>query len=304
VSTAQASRVTLGGRALALSNLGKVLYPEAGFTKGQVIDYYLRVSPVMLPHLKRRPVSLKRYPNGVDGKFFFQKNAPTGAPAWVKTFPVYSQAKGEDTNFVVVNNQATLIWLANLAALELHTYLSRTPNFLAATMMVFDMDPGPPAGLAEAMTIALIFRDFLGELGLTSFPKTSGGKGVHVYVPLNTAVGFDRTKRFAHQAALVMEKKYPGRVVSLMRKELRAGKVFVDWSQNDEHKTTACAYTLRARARPTVSTPVTWEEIESALRRKRPESVVFEAPQVLERVAELGDLFAPVLTMKQKLPKV
>ncbi|MBC7835531.1 MAG: ATP-dependent DNA ligase [Phycisphaerales bacterium] len=295
---------TVGGKRLKLTNLDKLLYPDAGFTKSGVIDYYTRIAPAMLKHLASRPVSLKRYPNGVNEKFFFQKNAPDHRPPWVKTVAVHSEVRGEDIDYIIVSTRATLVWLANLAALEIHTYLGKSPNLMRPTVMVFDMDPGAPAGLLEAMQIAVMFRDFLSHAGLDSYAKTSGGKGVHVYVPLNSAVTYDQTKRFAREVALVLEQKYRGRITSNMRKDLRTGKVFIDWSQNDDHKTTACAYTLRAHARPTVSTPVTWDEIEEAIKRRKPESLVFEAPAVLERVDRLGDLFEPVLTQRQRLPSV
>ena len=293
------------GRTTAnLSNLNKVLYPAAGFTKGDMISYYLRVADAILPHLKQRKLTRKRYPDGVDKLFFFEKNCPSYHPEWVATSRVEGGKRGDGVNYCVADNKASLAWLANLAAIEFHTLLSKGDDVTRPTYMVFDLDPGPPAGMLDCIRIGFRLRDMLAGFGLQSFAKTSGGKGLHLYVPLNTPVTFDQTKSFANAVARVLEKDDPDSVISAMKKDLRAGKVFVDWSQNDEHKTTCCVYSLRARERPTVSTPVTWDELKSAARRKKPELLVFEAPDVLKRVAKLGDLFAPVLKVKQRLPSL
>jgi bifunctional non-homologous end joining protein LigD len=287
---------------LNLSNLEKVLYPETGFTKGDVVHYYLKIAPIVLPHLRDRAITLKRYPNGVDSTFFYEKRCPVHRPEWVTTAEIQSGRSGNRINYCVIDDAESLVWIANLASLELHTLLSKVDDPTRPTMMVFDLDPGPPAGMIEAMQIAVRLRDLLKRLGLQSFPKTSGGKGIHLAVPLNTPVSFDDTKSFSRAIAMLLEQQDPKHVVSNMRKDLRTGKVFVDWSQNDEHKTTACAYSLRARAHPTVSTPITWKELESALKRKAANLVTFEVPDVLKRVASKGDLFAPVLKLRQRLP--
>jgi bifunctional non-homologous end joining protein LigD len=286
--------VEVEGRRLSLSNLDKVLYPAVGFTKGQVIEYYTRVAPAVLPHLHGRPLTLKRYPNGVDGQYFYEKQCPSHAPEWVATAPI---AAGRRTiDFCLANDLPTLVWTANLADLELHTSLSLAERIERPTMMVFDLDPGEPAGLAECAEVALALRELLGQLRLSSFVKTSGSKGMQVYVPLNGDVGYDATKRFSQAVARHLEADRGELVVSTQKRSLRAGKVLIDWSQNDEHKTTVCAYSLRARERPTVSTPLEWDELE------RPDELVFDADAVLARVAERGDLFAPVLEERQALP--
>ncbi len=295
--------VEVGGRQLTLSNLDKVLYPEAGFTKGQVIDYYTRMAAVLVPHLRGRPVTLKRYPNGVGSQFFYEKNCPKHRPPWVSTTPIFGGRKNELMDYCVVDDLPTLVWMANLAALELHPSLSRAPEIQRPTMMVFDLDPGPPAALVECCRVALLLKGVLDGLGLRSFAKTSGSKGLQVYVPLNGDVTYDDTKPFAHALARLLEAEHPGQILSLMKKELRTGKVFVDWSQNDEHKTTISIYSLRARPRPTVSTPVTWDEVEGAASSGDADSLVFEAAAVLDRVAEHGDLFEAVLTLEQHLPE-
>jgi bifunctional non-homologous end joining protein LigD len=298
----RAVEVEVGRRRLKLSNLDKVFYPATGFTKGQVIDYYTRIAPVLLPHLRDRPLTLKRYPDGVEGPHFYEKQCPSHRPDWVKTVPV--QAGGKVIDFCLANDLPTLVWLANLADLELHSSLSKARNLERPTMMVFDLDPGPPAGLLECAQVAIWLRDTLGELGLDCFPKTSGSKGIQLYVPLNRAITYDQTKPFSHALARLMERQHPDLVVSKQKKELRKGKVLVDWSQNDDFKTTACVYSLRARDRPTVSTPITWHELDEAFEAERPERLVFESDEVLARADEHGDLFKPVLELKQTLPEV
>src|SRR5205085_2753754 len=208
--------VEVEGRQLTLSNLDKVLYPEAGFTKGQVIDYYTRIAPVLVPHLQGRPVTLKRYPNGVDSQFFYEKNCPKHRPPWVATTPIYGGRKGELMDYCVVDDLPTLVWMANLAALELHPSLSRAPEITRPTMMVFDLDPGPPAALLQCCQVALLLKDVLDGLGLRAFPKTSGSKGLQVYVPLNGDVTYDETKPFAHALARMLEAEHPKQVLSLM----------------------------------------------------------------------------------------
>ena len=294
---------TVGGKHVEFSNLNKVLYPATGFTKGQVIDYYLRIAPVLLPHLRGRPLTLKRYPNGVDGLFFYEKRCPIHRPKWVATGKVWSEGNNDYINYCLVEDRATLAWLANIACLEMHTLLGEMPDVNTPTSMVFDLDPGPPADILDSIRVGLRMRDMLAKLGLQSFSKTSGSKGLHLWVPLNTPVSFDQTKQFAHAVALMLERENPREVVSVMKKDLRKGKVFVDWSQNDEHKTTACVYTLRARPEPTVSCPVTWDELERALAKRTPGRLKFCTDDVLKRVDKLGDLFAPILKLKQRLPQ-
>lgn len=294
--------VEVEGRRLSLSNLDKVLYPEVGFTKAQVIDYYARVGHAMLPHLEGRPVTLKRYPDGVDGGYFYEKECPACHPGWVSIATVPSRNARSAVNYCVIDNLASLVWVANLASLELHTLLARSADMSTPTALAFDLDPGPGAGLLDCAWAALELKTRLEDLGISSYPKTSGGKGLHVYVPLNGMTGFDETKSFARALAMLMERRYPERVTSVMRREARRGRVFIDWSQNDAHKTTACAYSLRAGKRPTVSMPVSWGELEEALERDLPEALVHEADEVAARVDELGDIFSDVLTLEQKLP--
>src|SRR5882724_1515076 len=273
--------VEIEGRQLKLSNLDKVLYPATGFTKGQVIDYYARIAPVLVSHLAGRPLTLKRYPNGVDSQFFFEKNATAHRPDWVQTAPIWSEHNRRTINYILANDLPTVVWMANLAAIELHPSLSMAKEIECPTMMVFDLDPGPPANIVQCAQVGMWLREIFEHFGLQSFPKTSGSKGLQIYVPLNTPTTYDVTKPFAHALARLLEHDHPKVVVSDMKKELRKGKVFVDWSQNDEHKTTVSVYSLRARERPTVSTPVTWEEVEQTLKKKDASLLVFEAPQVL-----------------------
>jgi bifunctional non-homologous end joining protein LigD len=290
--------VSVEGRTLSLSNLDKVMYPSVGFTKGQVIDYYTRVAPALLPHLRDRPLTLKRYPNGVEGGYFFEKQCPSHRPDWVRSEAIQMSSKTID--FCVCDDLPTLVWLANLADLELHPSLSLVDDVDRPAVMAFDLDPGPPAGLAECCEVAFLLRDTLGQIGLECFAKTSGSKGIQVYVPLNVDdIDYDHgTKALSHALARHLEAQHPKLIVSQQRKDLRRGKVLIDWSQNDEKKTTVCVYSLRARERPTVSTPLRWEELDD------PDSLVFEAADVLERVEEHGDLFAPVVEMRQELPEL
>ncbi|PYV57264.1 MAG: ATP-dependent DNA ligase [Acidobacteria bacterium] len=296
------SVVTVQGKQLKLTNLEKVLYPASAFTKGQVIDYYARIGPVLVPQLREHPLTLKRYPNGVDQGHFFEKNATQYRPEWVKTVPVWSEGNRRNVNYILANDLPTLIWVANLASIELHPSLARAQEIQCPAVIAFDLDPGPPANIIQCCQVAFWLREIFERFGLQSFPKTSGSKGLQIYVPLNTRTSYDVTKPFAHALARLLEDEHRDLVVSDMKKAIRTNKVFVDWSQNDEHKTTVSVYSLRARERPTVSTPVTWEEVEAAFKKKDLARLTFEAPQVLQRVEKMGDLFEPVLTLKQKLP--
>lgn len=295
------AEIEVDGRKLIVSNLGKVLYPAVGFTKGQVIDYYTRISPFLLPHLKDRPLTLKRYPEGVNGFFFYEKQCPKHRPRWVKTTKVPSRREEGHIDYCLMNDLPSLVWVANLADLELHTFLHRKTAITRPTMMAFDLDPGPPADIVLCCKVGLRLKGIFDTLNLESFAKTSGSKGLQIYVPLNTPTTYDKTKSFANTLAQVLEREYPNEIVSRMQKSLRKGKVLVDWSQNDEHKTTICVYSLRAKDHPTVSTPVTWEEVEAGAKKKN--KLVFESEEAIQRAEKMGDLFAPVLTLKQKLPK-
>ncbi|MGI8905773.1 MAG: non-homologous end-joining DNA ligase [Candidatus Sumerlaeaceae bacterium] len=294
----------LGRRSLPVSRVEKVYYPQAGFTKGQVLDYYVKIGSALLPHLKDRPLTLKRYPEGVTGEFFYEKRCPFYRPDWVKTAPVWSEGTNSTIDFCLANDLPTLIWAANLGTLELHTSLSKANDVLRPTLLAFDLDPGPPADIVQCCQVGLWLREMFGSLGLDCFPKTSGSKGLQVYVPLNTpGVTYDHTKGLARAIAQLMEREHPTLITSVMKKSLRSNKVFIDWSQNDDHKTTVCVYSLRARETPTVSTPVTWHEVEAALKAGDPNRLRFTAPEVVKRFDKHGDLFEPVLKMKQKLPR-
>lgn len=291
--------VAVDGRHLRLTNLDKVMYPATGFTKSQVIDYYARIADVMVPHLAGRPVTLVRYPDGVTGPHFFEKNCPAHRPAWVSTIDVPSEGKG--IRACLCDDRATLVWLANLAALELHVPLARAPDLGRPTAVVFDLDPGPPAGIAECCAVALRLREVLDGVGLKALPKTSGSKGLHVLVPLDGSHTYAQTKAFAHAVARLLGRELPDLVVDTMDRSVRQGRVFIDWSQNHPTKTTVAPYSLRARERPYASAPMRWEEVATACSRG---ALAFEAPEVLERVATDGDLLAPALTMSQRLPLV
>src|SRR6266404_3496245 len=299
----QKAQLVVEGKKLSVSNLDKVLYPKVGFTKGQVIDYFIRVAPVLLSHLKDRPLTMKRYPDGVEGEFFYEKNCPSHRPKWVQTAKVWSEGNQRIMHYCLANDLPTLVWAANLADLELHTSLSRKNNIERPTMMVFDLDPGAPADIVQCCQIGIWLRELLGGMKLKAFAKTSGSKGLQVYVPLNTPVTYDQTKGLSRSLAQRLEREHPDRVTSNMSKAVRKGKVFVDWSQNDEHKTTICVYSLRAREEPTVSTPIAWDEVEKCLKKKKADLLKFRTDQVLARVEKRGDLFESVKEMKQKLPK-
>ncbi len=289
--------VDVEGRQVALTNLEKVLYPD-GFTKGQVLDYYTRIAPVLLPHLAGRALTRKRYPDGVDGPVFFEKNAPRGTPDWVTivTLPSPGSSKGRETiDYVVVDELAALVWTANLASLELHTHMGRVADGRSLTpdMVVFDLDPGPPATIVECCAVAQLLRPLLEADGLGPVAKTSGSKGLQLYARADRFGSAEETSAYAKGLAQRLEKDHPDLVVHRMTKSLRDGKVLVDWSQNSAAKTTVSVYSLRARPTPTVSTPVTWAEVEAC---RRPEDLVFRSDDVLARVEELGDLFAVLLT--------
>jgi bifunctional non-homologous end joining protein LigD len=296
------SIVEIQGRTLKLTNLSKVLYPRARFTKAQVIDYYTRIAPALLPHLHGRPLTMKRYPEGVEQYFFYEKNCPVHRPDWVQTARVWSEGNLRWMDYCMIQDLPTLVWAANLASLELHTSLSLAKDISRPCEIVFDLDPGAPATIVQCCQVGLWLRDITAQSGLQSFPKTSGSKGLQVYVPLNSPVTYEETKPFAHEVSGMLERAHPQTVVSDMKKSVRKGKVLVDWSQNDQHKTTVCAYSLRAKELPSVSTPVTWSEVEECWQRKDPQALVFSADQVLARVGKSGDLFEPVLRLSQQLP--
>ena len=301
---ASSRQVEVEGRELKLTNLDKVLYPEAGFTKGEVVDYYAKVAPAIVPHLAGRPLTLRRFPEGVDDteSAFFEKRCPKHRPDWVKTTPV--SASTGTIDFCVCDGLPTLVWMAQLAAIELHPSLSLGKELSRPTVLAFDLDPGPPADVVDCCRVAIRLRDLFGHFGVECLPKTSGSKGLQVYVPLNSKTDYEETKPFAKAIAQLLEKQTPDLVVSKMKKVERKGKVFVDWSQNHQRKTTIAVYSLRAREHPTVSTPVTWEEVEDAAERDDASSLVFETAEVLERIERHGDLFAPVLELKQQLPEL
>jgi bifunctional non-homologous end joining protein LigD len=297
-------QVDVDGRRLKLTNLDKVLYPEAGFTKGEVVDYYAKIAPAIVPHLSGRALTLRRFPEGVDDLdgAFFEKRCPKHRPKWVKTTRVQAGPHAGKIDFCVCDSLPTLIWMAQLAAIELHPSLSLSRAPTRPTVLAFDLDPGPPADIVDCCRVAMRLREMFGHFGVQSFPKTSGSKGLQVYIPLNEKVHYETTKPFAKAITQLLEKQTPGEVVSKMKKVERKGKVFVDWSQNHQRKTTIAVYSLRAREQPTVSTPVSWEEVEGAVAHEDPGRLVFKAADVLRRVEEHGDLFAPVLKLKQKLP--
>jgi bifunctional non-homologous end joining protein LigD len=302
--TKRATEIEVEGRTLKLTNHAKVMYPRTGFTKGELIDYYAAVAPVLLPHLAERPLTLKRYPNGVEGKYFYEKRCPPHRPDWVRTAAIASERGRGTIDYCLAEDLPTLIWAANLADIELHTSLSRAERMDRPTSIVFDLDPGAPAGLKACCRVAMWIREMFDMFGLSTFVKTSGAKGLQVYVPLNTPVGYEQTKPFARAVAELLEKRHPRQVISRMAKDLRPGKVLIDWSQNDEHKTTVSVYSLRARERPTISTPLAWEEVEEAVRSRREPSLSAEPRELLERAERDGDLFAGLLKLRQELPEL
>lgn len=295
---ANGQRVEIEGRVLRLSNLDKVLYPETATTKAEVIDYYARIAPVMLPHLEDRGVTLRRYPDGVEGNSFFEKRCPSHRPEWMSTVLGPGDRKG-GIDYCCLDSTPALVWAANMAGLEIHAPMARGKDIEAPTMCVFDLDPGAPAAMAECADAALDIRQVLDGFGLVGFPKTSGSKGMQVYVPLNTPHSHEHCSSFAMAVAQLLRRAHPESITSVMRKAERAGKVFVDWSQNSRHKTTIAVYSLRARPTPTVSTPVSWDEVEAAATVA---ALSFDAADVLDRVAAHGDLFADTLRIEQRLP--
>ena len=304
---AKSQTVEVDGRELKLTNLDKVLYPATGFTKGEMVDYYAKVADAMVPHLKGRAVTLRRFPEGVDDldSAFFEKRCPKHRPQWVKTTNVRAGPNAGNIDFCVCDGRPTLIWMAQLAAIELHPSLSLGRAPTRPTVLAFDLDPGPPADIVDCCRVALRLREMFGHFGVQSWPKTSGSKGMQVYVPLNRKeMSYDLTKPFAKAIAQLLEKQTPDLVVSKMKKVEREGKILVDWSQNHRSKTTIAVYSLRARERPTASTPVTWDEVEQAADSGDGSHLVFEGGDVLERIEQHGDLFAPVLELEQELPEL
>ncbi len=288
----------MGERTLSLSNLDKVIWPATGFTKGQMIDYYAKIGPVIVRHLAGRAVTLRRWPNGVDAASFFEKNCPSHRPPWLSTVEM------GDIGYCRIDEPAAVVWTANLAAIELHPTLAAAPDLERPTFVVFDLDPGAPADAVTCGRLALIIREALGHLGLSAWPKTSGSKGLQVYVPIGGTATYPETRQFAQSLTLVLERAHPDLVVSTQDKSVRPGKVLIDWSQNSSFKTTVAVYSLRARDRPSVSTPVTWDELERAVADEDADSLRFSPQDVLERVQSTGDLMAPVLDVRQDLPRL
>jgi len=289
-------------RQVPVSNLHKILFPEGRITKAKVIEYYLEVSDVLLPHLRDRPVTLKRYPNGALGEFFYEKDAPSFTPEWVETYPV-PRREGGTIRYIVVNDRPTLAWLANLANLEIHPFLHRAPHLDRPTAIVFDLDPGKGADVLTCARVAFLLRDLLARFELQTFPKVSGSKGLQVYVPLNANLTYAVTQPFAKAIADMLATQHPELIVADMAKALRTKKVFIDWSQNADFKTTVGVYSLRAKTgEPFVSVPVTWNELEAAVEKKKAEKLYFGISAVLKRIEKHGDLFSGILTLKQKLP--
>jgi bifunctional non-homologous end joining protein LigD len=298
-ATPKRTTVQVGERELSLSNLDKVLYPAVGFTKAQVIDYYVRIAPVMLTHVAGRGITLRRWPNGVEGQSFFEKRCPGHRPDWIDTAEGPGD-RGGPIGYCCLDEVAALAWSANMAALEIHAPMARGIDIETPTMVVFDLDPGEPATIIECCEVALDIREVLDHLDLVAYPKTSGSKGLQLYVPLNTPCTHEHASSFALAVAQLLEKQHPDRIVSNMSKAVRPGKIFVDWSQNSRHKTTIAPYSLRAKDRPTVSTPITWDEVASGADG---EPLSFVSEDVLARVEELGDLFADTATLEQVLPQ-
>jgi bifunctional non-homologous end joining protein LigD len=297
-------RLRVGGKDLELTNLDKVMYPETRFTKGQVIDYYTRVSRHLLAHLKDRPITRIRFPNGVTGEHFYEKNAPAYTPKWIKTFAVPRTSVEATTRYILIDDLPTLVWLANMATLEIHPFLARAPRVEMPTMVVFDLDPGEGADISASCEVALLIRELLDRLKLESFVKVSGSKGIHLHVPLNTPVTYDATQPFAKSIAEALEREHPDLVISEMTKAKRKGKVFVDWSQNSERKSTVAVYSLRAkRETPFVALPISWDELKNAAKKGGGKALFFEPDECLRRLEKRGDLFAPALKLKQKLPQ-
>lgn len=297
-------RQTAGSPKVSFSNIDKIFYPEVEYTKGEVIRYYLEVAPYILPHLEDRPITLIRFPDGVRGESFYEKNVPKFAPEWIQTFPVPRREPGEVINYILINDANTLAWCANLAAIELHPFLHRVPLLDRPTHIAFDLDPGDGADILTCAEVALILKEVFERLGLQVFPKVSGSKGIQLYLPLNTKVTYDLAQPFAKAVAELLEQRHPKLIVSQMSKTLRRNRVMIDWSQNSQAKTTVAVYALRAkREQPFVSMPVEWKELKTALSRKKPEPLFFSPDAALARLKKHGDLFAPLLSLKQELPR-
>ena len=295
---AERVHVEVDGKRLSVSNLDKVLYPVVGFTKAQIIDYYVRVAPTMLPHIGDRGVTLRRWPNGVTEDSFFEKRCPSHRPGWVGTCLGPGDRRG-GIEYCRLDTVPALAWTANLAALEIHSPMARCGEVDSPSMLVFDLDPGKPATIIECCQVALEIQEVLESLGLEGYAKTSGSKGLQLYIPLNTPHEHEHCSNFALAVAQLLEQRSPSRITSTMAKAARNGKIFIDWSQNSRHKTTIAPYSMRAKDRPTVSTPVTWDEVADGADG---EVLTFETHDVLERIDEHGDLFAPTLTQEQELP--
>jgi bifunctional non-homologous end joining protein LigD len=291
----------IAGRQLSIRHLDRVIYPEAAITKKDLLEYYAQVADVMLPHLRERLLHMHRYPEGVTGPRFWQKACPDHHPDWIPTAPVWSEEKRATIDFCVVNELPALLWAVNIGSIELHTSLHLRDDLHRPTVLAFDLDPGEGAGLLECCEVALRLRELFDGFGMRSLIKTSGSKGLQVYVPLNhEGAGYATTKPLARSVAELLEGQTLDKVVSRVARSLRAGKVLVDWSQNTEHKSMVCVYSVRARSRPTVSTPLRWQEIEQAIDEGDPTRLVFDIADVLERIAAHGDLFAEVLTLVQQ----
>ncbi len=294
--------VEIAGRRLSLANLDKDLYPSYGFTKAHILEYYRRMAPFILPHLQDRALTLKRYPEGVEQEFFFEKRCPAHRPAWVKTAQLHLADK-EQMTVCLANDLSTLMWVQNLASLELHVPLARANSPETPDAVVFDLDPGNPANILDCARVALILQELLAPLGLASFVKTSGQKGLHVYVPLNRpGTTFEDTQKFSKAVAQIMQKNYPDLVTAKMAKEYRQGKVFINWEQNDAKKTMICIYSLRAREKPFVSFPLAWRELENLAGQKHPGKLQVLHSEAVNRAEKQGDLFREVLVKQQKLP--
>ncbi|HVX33338.1 MAG TPA: non-homologous end-joining DNA ligase, partial [Solirubrobacterales bacterium] len=298
------SRLRVGERELTVSNLDKVLYPTVGFTKGDLIDAYADLAEVLLPHLRGRPVTLKRYPDGVEGQFFYEKRSPKHRPDWVATARIWSESHKAEIDYTLIEDLPSLVWSANLANIELHTSLARAADLEHPDSMVFDLDPGAPADIVDCARVALRRRAFFAQLGLDSYAKTSGSKGIHLHLPLNGTATFAESRPFAKAIAETFEARFPDEVVPTQTKARRKGRVLIDWSQNDRHKTTACVYTIRARERPSASTPLEWDEVEAAAESGDASTLTFTVADLRARVAAKGDLYAPLLSRKQELPDV
>ncbi len=298
MAESEAVRTEIAGRSLKVTNLTKVLYPLVGFTKAQVIEYYAKIAPTMLAHIEDRGVTFRRWPDGVAADAFFNKRCPSHRPDWVGTCLGPGDREG-GIHYCKLDEVASLAWAANLAALEIHAPMARCSDLESPTMLVFDLDPGEPATIIECCQIALLIREVLDTVGLQSVAKTSGSKGMQLYIPLNTPHTHSHAADFALAVAQLLEKQHPARVTANMAKKERPKKIFIDWSQNSRHKTTIAPYSLRGKDRPTVSTPISWDEVSDGADG---EPLSFEAFEVVDRVESIGDLFAEAVSVEQHLP--